>query len=59
MTLWPQYTILALTGLGFGYNLARYGEPKKPDKYDMSDLLIAPGISLWILYMGGFFSGLM
>jgi hypothetical protein len=52
---WPQYTYLALIFLGLGIAIAKHGEPSKPHNFFTS--LIATGLSLWLLYMGGFFGG--
>jgi hypothetical protein len=57
MSLWPQYTFLALSLFGLGVNVSRYGQQKK-DKYDLSDCLIAPIFGYTILYYGGFFAPL-
>lgn len=57
MHAWPQYTLLAIMAASFGISLAKFGEPKN-DKYDWSDLIIGPALTLTILYCGGFFAPL-
>jgi hypothetical protein len=55
--LWPQLVVAGCTLIGIGRSIALYGQPKR-DSYDMVDVLIGPALSIWILYMGGFWSGL-
>lgn len=57
MHIWPQVTWLAIMVMGAGISLAKYGEQKR-DRYDLGDLVIAPAITLTILYYGGFFTPL-
>jgi hypothetical protein len=54
-TMWPQALVLFATALSMGRSLALYGQPKKPDTYDIVDVLIGPALSLTILWAGGFF----
>ena len=49
----PQLTMLGLLFLGLGINLAKHGEPKSED-YNFVLSLITTGISITILYYGGF-----
>lgn len=58
MILWPQYLILALITFGMGSSAARYGK-EKTDRYDLTDVFLAPVIMLIILYCGHFFDGLL
>lgn len=51
----PQLIMLCLIIFGAGVSAARFGELKKPDRYDMTDIIIAPGLTLLLLYWGGFF----
>lgn len=51
----PQLIFLALMLIGIGVSLARFGEPKRRDTYDLVDVLIGPAISFGLLYWGGFF----
>lgn len=55
MHLWPQITILALIAIGVGSSLADFGKPKTGTN-GWTELLIAPAITLTILYCGGFFT---
>ena len=55
MSTWPQWTVLVLMLLGVGSKLAKYGQ-SRTDSYDFMDVFIAPGLMLFLLYMGGFFS---
>lgn len=56
MTVWPQIVYLVLLVMGVGVALARYGEPKRPDSYDIVDVLIGPATMAGLLYAGGFFT---
>lgn len=53
---WPEGIFLALILLAIGKALARYGEPKKPDTYDIVDVLIGAAIAFGLLWWGGFFA---
>lgn len=57
MSLWPQYTIIAMSAVSFGITLAKLGQPKT-DKYDLIDLLVGPAIIYTLLYYGGFFASM-
>lgn len=50
----PQVIYLVLLLISTGIRIARYGEPKR-DSYDFTDLVIAPALSISLLYWGGFF----
>jgi hypothetical protein len=51
----PQLIFLALLAIGVGVHIARFGQPKKPDTHDLCDVLVGPGITLGLLWWGGFF----
>jgi hypothetical protein len=55
MNLWPQYAVIALSAIGFGINVAKFGQPKTGD-YDFIDLIVGPAFSYTLLYYGGFFA---
>jgi hypothetical protein len=55
---WPQIVWLMLVALSSLNAWVRLGEPKKPDTYDVSDVLIGPAFACWLLYEGGFFTSL-
>lgn len=55
--MWPQYTYTILTLLGLGIIIAKHGEPQKP--YNAVVSIIASGLGFFLLYMGGFFKGMM
>jgi hypothetical protein len=57
MHIWPQITMLALITLGAGHTIAKFGE-RKTDTYGWTELVIAPAITLTLLYCGGFFAPL-
>jgi hypothetical protein len=59
LALWPQLAMLVLLLTGIGKAATRYGELKKPDHYDMTDVLIGPAVLMAILYFGGFFDPLL
>lgn len=52
---WPQLIYLTLLFMGVGIALARFGERKR-DSYDWGDVLLAPAVTLALLWWGGFFS---
>lgn len=54
---WPQLVMAAMIAMSVGISLSRYGQEKKRDKYDVIDVLIAPAITIVILYYGGFWTG--
>lgn len=58
MNLWPQYTYLALCLIGVGVCAAKHGEPKT-GTHNFLGNIAASSLILWILYMGGFFKGLL
>jgi hypothetical protein len=53
---WPQMIVAALMLFGIGISVAKYGQ-QKTDKYDITDVLIGPGIVAALLYFGGFWTG--
>ncbi|MDO8596389.1 MAG: hypothetical protein Q7R45_07180 [Sulfuricaulis sp.] len=53
---WPQIVVAALVLIDVGINSARYGQ-QKTDKYDMTDVLLAPALLVALLYFGGFWTG--
>lgn len=53
---WPEGIYLTILILGVGVAIARFGEPKKRDTYDIADVLISPAIVLALLWWGGFFA---
>lgn len=53
----PQIILTSCIILNVGVALARYGQPKRPDTYDVVDLIIGPAITLGLLYWGGFYGG--
>lgn len=55
-SLWPQFTVAGLMLINLGISMARFGEPKR-DSYGITDVLIGPAITAWLLYMGGFWTG--
>jgi hypothetical protein len=52
---WPQVVYALMLAANMGLVLSRFGQ-RKDDKYDLVDLLGAPGIVIWLLYMGGFWT---
>lgn len=54
MGIW-QISYIVIMVLSLGINLAKHGEPRD-GKYSFWSALIAMGIQIGILYMGGFFS---
>jgi hypothetical protein len=52
---WPQLIYLALVLIGFGYTVAKHGQPQNP--HNIITSLVATSISMLILYLGGFFTG--
>ena len=52
---WEQYTYLALTFMGLGIIIAKWGQPRD-FPYGWVDIA-ATGITLGLLYSGGFFGG--
>lgn len=53
---WPQYTYLALIFMSVGMNLTKPGEPED-GRHNFWASSIASVFILWVLYMGGFFTG--
>ena len=56
MSQWPQYTYLALVILSLGMSIEEHGNPRKPANAWAA--VIGVAVSMWLLYMGGFFKGL-
>jgi hypothetical protein len=52
---WPEGIYLALVLVSIGICVARFGEQKR-DRYDLTDVLVGPAISLSLLWWGGFFA---
>lgn len=51
---WPEGIYLALLLLGFGYAIAKHGEPR--DNYDAVMYLVRVIVIVSLLWWGGFFS---
>lgn len=51
---WPQITMIILMAFSLLYNLAHDGE-KKTGTYNLSHDMLATGITVWLLWAGGFF----
>ena len=55
MTLyWPQLTYVALLVFSLGITLEQHSKPKKGNE-SIWISLTASALTLWLLYMGGFF----
>lgn len=52
---WPQFIVLGLLLFGMGSSAAKYGQPKT-DKYDITDVLIAPALMFFLLWAGNFWT---
>jgi hypothetical protein len=50
---WPQWVYIVLSLTGWGYVLAKHGDPR--DGYDIVSTTIATLVMTGILYCGGFF----
>lgn len=53
---WPQYLYLALMCIGVGMTCAKHGQPKSGE-HDGWVTIISAGITVAILWAGGFFGG--
>lgn len=53
---WPQITMLVLYGLSLVIGAAEHGKPKKGDHNVITNIL-GVGVSFWILWSGGFYTG--
>lgn len=51
---WPQFTYLALITFSLGITAQQHGKPKTGN-YSIWISLISASLSLFLLYMGGFF----
>ena len=51
---WPQLTYVALIVFSLGITLEQHGNPKT-GKENFWTSLTASALTLWLLYMGGFF----
>jgi hypothetical protein len=51
---WPQLAYLALIVFSLGITLEQHGKPKKGNE-SIWVSLTACALTLWLLYMGGFF----
>lgn len=57
---WPQWTWIVLVGLSWLITLCKHGQPRVnkdgvPDKYDAGLHTAALGLSIFLLWQGGFF----
>lgn len=59
MSIWPPIVMIALMSCGVFTALTRFGEPKKADRYDIVDLLLAPAVMATLLWWGGFWEPLL
>lgn len=57
MTVWPQVTLSILMLINAGMVLDRMGKPKT-GTYGFIELLIAPALSVTLLYFGGFYTSI-
>ncbi len=53
---WPQITMIVLWFLNICIYASKNGEPRE-DNYDLGTTLAAIALSAFLLYHGGFFSG--
>lgn len=53
---WPQWTWIVLVAIGWTITLCKYGEPKE-GKHDIGITTAEVGISIFLLWQGGFFGG--
>lgn len=51
---WPQWIVIVLHTFALGVSAASHGQPRPPMNFWAS--LIGTVMSLWLLWMGGFFS---
>ena len=52
---WPQITFVTLVVFSLGITLEQHGKPKTGNESFWTSL-IATTLTLWLLYMGGFFN---
>jgi hypothetical protein len=57
MSLWPQYTFIALVMMEIGLFLGKHGQPRI-GTYSVWWQMLSAGIILFLLYKGGFFDRL-
>jgi hypothetical protein len=55
--MWPQYTLLALYLFGLGVTAGDHGKPRSPESFPRT--LFAVSLSIFLLWQGGFFAGMM
>jgi hypothetical protein len=55
---WPQITMIVLLSLGAGMHIMKHGEPRT-EKYNMFYQFVGIGITVTLLYFGGFFGKVM
>lgn len=51
---WPQWTWICLVGLGWLCALVKHGQ-KREDKHDVGISTAGVGVSVFLLWQGGFF----
>lgn len=54
---WPQFTLVCLLMVGLGLSLAHH-EESRPRKENFGASVLAVAFTLWLLYEGGFFTGM-
>lgn len=54
MMRWPQWLVIGLHIFSLGIGAADHGKPRSPQNFWYQ--LIGSAISLWLLWIGGFFS---
>ena len=57
MTLWPQYTFLALAMLDIGLALGKHGQPKS--NFNVWVTMLSTALILFVLFKGGFFDEML
>ena len=57
MTIWAPLAYVGLSILGFGFAIAKHGQPREP--YNMWTLLLGTALSWSLLWWGGFFEPLL
>lgn len=56
-SLWPQYLVITLHVINFFMVAYLHGKPKT-EPWDIRTTICSSMISIWILWMGGFFTPL-
>lgn len=51
---WPQWTWIALAAFGWLHDLTKHGQPKT-GRYDIGITTAALGVTVFLLWQGGFF----